>query len=232
MVMTAEQISKNYDELINFIEKSFEGDRKEKLLQMYEKLSDRIATAPASMKKQYHNAFPGGYVLHILNVIKAAEKMYKVWEEMGADLNFTLTELRFAALNHDLGKIGNMAEDYYVPCQEEWMRKKGQEYNMNPNLQYMKVSERSLMLLHQNQITVSENEYLAIKLHDGLYEDANKAYFISYSEEMQLKTNLPYILHQADLMCARIEGQSPSKKVVKPAPAKTGNKTLDRFLNE
>jgi len=232
--MTVEQISANYEELVKFIENSFEGERREKLLKMYDSMSDRIATAPASMKKQYHNAFPGGYVLHVLNVIKAAEKVYKVWEEMGAVHNFTLSELRFAALNHDLGKIGNMTEDYYIPCQEEWMRKKGQEYVMNPNLQYMKVSERSLMLLHLNQITVSESEYLAIKLHDGLYEDANKAYFISYSEDMQLKTNLPYILHQADLMCARIEGHTAPKKVVKqaPAPAHTGNKVLDKFLNE
>jgi len=199
---------------------------------LYEKLSDRIATAPASMKKQYHNAYPGGYVAHVLNVIKAAEKVYKVWEEMGAEFNFTISELRFAALNHDLGKIGTKTDEYYIPCQEEWMRKKGQEYVMNPNIQYMKVAERSLMILQQSQISVTENEYLAIKLHDGLYEDANKAYYISYSEDMQLKSTLPYILHQADLMCAKIEGQANSPKQIKTTPAKTGNKTLDKFLNE
>ena len=230
--MTAKDLLENYEKLVKFIDESFEGERKEKLMWMYENMSDRIATAPASMKKQYHNAFPGGYVAHVLNVIKAAEKVYKVWEEMGAEFNFTITELRFAALNHDLGKIGTKTEDYYIPCQEEWMRKKGQEYVMNPNIQYMKVAERSLMILQQSQISVTENEYLAIKLHDGLYEDSNKAYYISYSEDMQLKTTLPYILHQADLMCAKIEGQANSPKQVKVAAAKTGNKTLDKFLNE
>lgn len=230
--MTAKDLLENYEKLVKFIDESFEGERKEKLMWMYENMSDRIATAPASMKKQYHNAFPGGYVAHVLNVIKAAEKVYKVWEEMGAEFNFTITELRFAALNHDLGKIGTKTEDYYIPCQEEWMRKKGQEYVMNPNIQYMKVAERSLMILQQSQISVTENEYLAIKLHDGLYEDSNKAYYISYSEDMQLKTTLPYILHQADLMCAKIEGQANSPKQVKVSSAKTGNKTLDKFLNE
>ena len=230
--MTAKDLLDNYEKLVIFIEDSFDGERKEKLMWLYEKLSDRIATAPASMKKQYHNAYPGGYVAHVLNVIKAAEKVYKVWEEMGADFNFTISELRFAALNHDLGKIGTKTDEYYIPCQEEWMRKKGQEYVMNPNIQYMKVAERSLMILQQNQISVTENEYLAIKLHDGLYEDANKAYYISYSEDMQLKTTLPYILHQADLMCAKIEGQANSPKQIKMTPAKTGNKTLDKFLNE
>jgi hypothetical protein len=230
--MTAKDLLDNYEKLVIFIEDSFDGERKEKLMWLYEKLSDRIATAPASMKKQYHNAYPGGYVAHVLNVIKAAEKVYKVWEEMGAEFNFTIAELRFAALNHDLGKIGTKTDEYYIPCQEEWMRKKGQEYVMNPNIQYMKVAERSLMILQQNQISVTENEYLAIKLHDGLYEDANKAYYISYSEDMQLKTTLPYILHQADLMCAKIEGQANSPKQIKMTPAKTGNKTLDKFLNE
>lgn len=230
--MTAKDLLDNYEKLVTFIEDSFDGERKEKLMWLYEKLSDRIATAPASMKKQYHNAYPGGYVAHVLNVIKAAEKVYKVWEEMGAEFNFTIAELRFAALNHDLGKIGTKTDEYYIPCQEEWMRKKGQEYVMNPNIQYMKVAERSLMILQQNQISVTENEYLAIKLHDGLYEDANKAYYISYSEDMQLKTTLPYILHQADLMCAKIEGQANSPKQIKTTPAKTGNKTLDKFLNE
>ena len=230
--MTAKDLLDNYEKLVIFIEDSFDGERKEKLMWLYEKLSDRIATAPASMKKQYHNAYPGGYVAHVLNVIKAAEKVYKVWEEMGADFNFTISELRFAALNHDLGKIGTKTDEYYIPCQEEWMRKKGQEYVMNPNIQYMKVAERSLMILQQNQISVTENEYLAIKLHDGLYEDANKAYYISYSEDMQLKSTLPYILHQADLMCAKIEGQANSPKQIKTTSAKTGNKTLDKFLNE
>lgn len=230
--MTAKDLLDNYEKLVTFIEDSFDGERKEKLMWLYEKLSDRIATAPASMKKQYHNAYPGGYVAHVLNVIKAAEKVYKVWEEMGAEFNFTIAELRFAALNHDLGKIGTKTDEYYILCQEEWMRKKGQEYVMNPNIQYMKVAERSLMILQQNQISVTENEYLAIKLHDGLYEDANKAYYISYSEDMQLKTTLPYILHQADLMCAKIEGQANSPKQIKMTPAKTGNKTLDKFLNE
>lgn len=230
--MTAKDLLDNYEKLVIFIEDSFDGERKEKLMWLYEKLSDRIATAPASMKKQYHNAHPGGYVSHVLNVIKAAEKVYKVWEEMGAEFNFTISELRFAALNHDLGKIGTKTDEYYIPCQEEWMRKKGQEYVMNPNIQYMKVAERSLMILQQSQISVTENEYLAIKLHDGLYEDANKAYYISYSEDMQLKSTLPYILHQADLMCAKIEGQANSPKQIKMTPAKTGNKTLDKFLNE
>jgi hypothetical protein len=46
---------------------------------------------------------------------------------------------------------------------------------------------------------------LAIKLHDGLYDDANKPYLMSWSPETKPRTALVFIVHQADLMAARIE---------------------------
>ena len=47
---------------------------------------------------------------------------------------------------------------------------------------------------------------LAIQTHDGLYDDANKKYLCSHTmPEQKPRTSLPYILHQADLMAARIE---------------------------
>ena len=54
-------------------------------------------------------------------------------------------------------------------------------------------------------IDFTENEYLGIKLHDGLYEEANKSYLVSYSPESRLRTNLPIILHQADMLASRVE---------------------------
>jgi hypothetical protein len=42
-------------------------------------------------------------------------------------------------------------------------------------------------------------------LADGLYNESNKKYFISYDENFQLKTELPYLLHWADHMSCRME---------------------------
>ena len=72
----------------------------------------------------------------------------------------------------------------------------------------MRIADRSLYMLHKAGIQVTENEYLAIKLHDGLYEEANKPYYITYGPDTQLKSNLPYILHQADLMASQIENKN------------------------
>jgi hypothetical protein len=71
----------------------------------------------------------------------------------------------------------------------------------------MRIADRSLFYLQQAGISVTENEYVAIKIHDGLYEPGNEAYLITHSPETQVKSNLPLILHQADFMASRVENQ-------------------------
>jgi hypothetical protein len=46
---------------------------------------------------------------------------------------------------------------------------------------------------------------VAIQTHDGLYDKANEKYLMAYMPEQKPRTSLPFILHQADLMAARIE---------------------------
>ena len=69
----------------------------------------------------------------------------------------------------------------------------------------MSVTDRALYLLQHFGIKMTEKEYLGLKLTDGMYEEANKSYYVSYSPERQLKTNIAYILHQADMMATKIE---------------------------
>jgi hypothetical protein len=49
---------------------------------------------------------------------------------------------------------------------------------------------------------------LAIKLADGLYDDAAKDYFKTYDPEKGLKNNLPYIIHTADLLACHAESDA------------------------
>ena len=46
---------------------------------------------------------------------------------------------------------------------------------------------------------------VAIQTHDGLYDEANKKYLMGFLAESRPRTSLPYIIHQADMMAARIE---------------------------
>jgi len=207
MKLTAEQIQQNWIDLEETIKAYISEPRRSQLLDFYSNYSERLMLMPAAHKKEYHNAFPGGYVDHILRVVDCALKLNDVWVEMGVDAStYTKEELVFAALNHDLGKMGDENHEAYIPQDDQWRRDKlGEDYKFNDRLEFMSVPDRSLHLLLSNNISVSKNEWLAIKLHDGLYDDANKPYLMSWSPETKPRTSLIYIIHQADLMAARIE---------------------------
>jgi hypothetical protein len=206
MKLTAEQIQDNWDELIGYINKYISEPRKEKLLEFYNQYSERLIFMPASHKKEYHNAFPGGYIEHINRVIKAALKINSIWVEFGADQNYTIEELVFSAMNHDLGKIGDENNESYIPQTDQWRKDKlGEDYKFNDKLEFMSVPDRGLFLLNSYGINYTKNEWLAIKLHDGLYDESNKPYLISWAPETKIRTALVYIIHQADLLAAKIE---------------------------
>ena len=208
------QLEDNYNRFIAAIKKVFTGDRLEKLLHMYspDELGNELAMAPASGKLNFHSAYPGGYIDHVMNVATNAYKIKKMFEASGGHINFTDEELLFAAFHHDLGKLGDGKEPYYLPQTSEWHQKNKKEYfTHNPKLQYFDVTDRAFWLLNQYGIKYTQKEQLGIHMADGLYNDATKKYFISYNEDFQVKTDLPYILHWADLMSTRIENSEYRK---------------------
>ena len=108
VMLTAEKIQENWEILLNIIENEISGDRGFKLLEFYNQYSERLIMMPAAHKKEYHNAFPGGYVDHVIRVINCSIELHNLWEKMGADTStYTREELVFSALNHDLGKMGD-----------------------------------------------------------------------------------------------------------------------------
>ena len=205
--LSEQQIIDNWNKLIKLIEDTFQGERKDKILEMYKYFEDRMSVAPASGKAAYHNAMVGGYVEHVLHVTKCALQIKELWESNGAMINFTDEELIFAAMHHDLGKVGDLNQDYYIPQDSEWHRKnRGEIYKHNPNLQYMSVTDRAIFLLNHFGISMSQWEYIGLRLTDGMYEEANKSYYLTYNPDWALKSNIAYILHQADMMATHIEG--------------------------
>ena len=206
-MLTAEQIAKNWEIFLGNIKVFISGDRKEKLLEFYKEYEDRIMMMPAAHKKEYHNAFPGGYVDHVNRVVDCAVKLVNVWQEMGVDMStFTMEELMFSAINHDLGKMGDETSESYIPQTDQWRKEKlGEDYKFNSQLPFASVPDRGLYMLQAHSIQYSFTEMVAIQTHDGLYDEGNKKYLQTFMPEQKPRTALPYILHQADLMAARIE---------------------------
>lgn len=207
MTLTAEQLHANWSELLSFIDNYISSPRKEKLMEFYKKYEERLILMPAAHKKEYHNAFPGGYVDHVNRVIKASLAISDVWKAFEADMStFTQEELVFSALNHDLGKMGDESHESYISQTDKWRREKlGEDYMFNKKLAFASVPDRGLFLLQSNGISYTFNEMVAIQTHDGLYDDANKKYLFSYLPEQKPRTSLPFILHQADLLASRVE---------------------------
>ena len=209
MQLSAEQIKANWEEFVANIEEhiSDKKDRKQKLLNFYKKYEDRIILMPAAHKKEYHGAFPGGYVAHVNRVVEGSLRLYDMWEEMGCDMTtFTKEELVFSAINHDLGKMGDAENEAYVPQTDQWRKDKlGEDYMFNKKLPFSSVPDRTLFLLQSHDISYTFNEMLAIKTHDALYDQANEKYLKGFMPEQKPRTSLPYILHQADMLAARIE---------------------------
>ena len=233
MKLTAEQILENWNKFLSNIDKYITGERKQILLDFYTKFEDRLVMMPASHLNKYHNAFEGGYIDHVNRVVDASLKIYDVWAEFEMDRStFTIEELVFSAINHDLGKMGDSEHESYIPQTDKWRRDKlGEEYMHNKTISFASVPDRGLFLLQEHGIKYTFNEMVAIQTHDGLYDPANEKYLKSYMPETKPRTSLPFILHQADMMAARIEfekewlpkfqGSTPNEPKVKNLDVKS-----------
>ena len=254
MNLTAEQIQDNWTRLLKGIEDNVSSPRKEKLLEFYNNYEERLMLMPASNNKKYHNAFPGGYVDHVLRVIDCSFKIDAVWAEMGVDeTTYTKEELYFSALNHDLGKMGDDENEAYIDQTDKWRREKlGEDYMFNTNLPFASVPDRGLFMLQSHGIPYTFNEMVTIQTHDGLYDDANKKYLMGFMTETKPRTSLLFIVHQGDMMAARIEFEkewldqlkegtaeiTPVKKTIGDRKAEqlnkigTGNKAMSDAVNK
>ena len=204
MIDYEEKAKKNLEKFNAFLA---EDPRVEKLNEMYEVFGEQLISAPASGKVHYHNAFPGGYLDHVVHVAEASMKVDTAYKAIGGDIDFTKQEMIFAALHHDLGKLGSEAGAYYLDQDSDWHRKRGEMYKQNENIQYMKVPDRALYLLQHYDIKITQKEWLGIKLSDGIYDEGNKSYLVNYAP-YAMKTNIHKIVHWADHLASSVENDN------------------------
>jgi hypothetical protein len=229
--------------------------RATELNDMYNDLEDddRLLS-PASSIEHFHNAFPGGYMEHVLRVVDFAEREYHRWQEDGLlTNNFDLEELLFAAFHHDLGKLGlpGKGNGLFVPNTSDWhVKNQGKIYVTNPKLPFAVDADTSLYMLQHYGIKMTWQEQYAIRVHGGPYDKINEPYNFTFWAENKPKTNIGTILHYADLKATRFEferwakktgkvtmlGELPKPQTKKPEPikttVKTGSDAVDAIFNE
>jgi hypothetical protein len=210
MKKTDEQLEQSYNSFIKILNKYFTGERLEKLLFMYseDELGGNLMLSPASGNKGFHNAYDGGYIDHIFNVCKNAMKVKELFVSAGGKIDFTDDELIFAALHHDLGKLGIKGELHYVANDSKWhIENRGEFYKRNPNVTFMSITDRTFFTLNHYGITYNEKEYFGIKLTDGMFDEDNEKYYRTYDTSKFLKYTIQYVLHWADYMSTIVERQ-------------------------
>ena len=202
------ELDSHVEDFLDIIKTEFSGDRQEKLLELYntEPYKTQLREAPASSIGFFHNAYIGGYCTHIQNVIRNCRAQYSFYKNVGGTIDFELEELIFAAMHHDLGKLGDETGAQYLLNENDWeISKRNMFFKTNPDIQHMDPSTRGYYILSQFEVKYTWKEMLGIRLADGLYEEGNKEFLTGFGEAKQLKTNLPAILHVSDFFAAKLE---------------------------
>jgi len=175
MELAPEQIVENFNKYRGFLEKL--GDRAEPALALVDHLGERLILCPASSRKEYHHAIPGGLVDHSLRVLTNALKLVKAFS-----WDIPKDSLIIGCLFHDIGKCGliddnNEIIDYYVPQDSDWHRDKlGEMYKKNKDMPYLTTRDRSIHICQRFGLKLTKDEYLSILLNDGFVLDENKPY--------------------------------------------------------
>jgi len=204
-MINQEQMDNNWKELMSIIDEHFEGEQKENILKLHSDFEDEYKKAPASGRPNYHNCFKGGYLQHILNVIRNSLMIKRQYESNGVDIIHSDSDVVLAAMFHDLGKLGDGTQPYYKYQTDDWRRKKLKEYyTHNKDLDYMTVHDRALWLLSKYHIDVNPHVYKAILCADGLFDPAAETYFRSYVDSRHILGN---IVHFGDWLATTAEKQ-------------------------
>lgn len=189
-VLPVDEVVSNYEK---FKELSYNcGKDKDSLDKFYSELGERLMYCPASSRVDFHNAFVGGLVEHSLRVLRIALKINND--------NFKLPkgEVIFAALMHDIGKLGDPQHERYLPQRDTYWFKRGNVYEVNKDLPFATTSHGGLFLMQHYNIALTFGEFMGILLNDGQYIDDNKAYAMK-------ECSLAVLIHTADRLACEEE---------------------------
>lgn len=204
------QVSKDhrdtqFDRLMALVAEHNEPARVEKLLRFYTDFENRVKSAPASGKIFYHYAYPGGYLDHVLRVTDTAVKFIRFYKHVGGNPDCTEQEVIFAAMHHDLGKLGTLEAPFYEVENDMYWIEQGYTYKVRDDVIRMDTFDRSIFLLNAYGIPYSQKEMIGIKMANGMFDQSAKWYFEGGGPFSPIGCNIGYLVHWADWMCTRAE---------------------------
>ena len=164
---------------------------------MAKMLGERYALCPASANIDYYSAFPGGLVYHTLHLLQWVGRFSNL---MCPNVFSKETLLKVSVLA-EIGKVGDLQSDYFIPTTTKWQKEKGYMYEINQNVSYMRMNQRSLFLAKEFNIPLTFDEYTAILLSDKTNEESSNNY--KYREP-----DLALVLQNANQWAQRLESKN------------------------
>lgn len=167
-------------------------------------------TAPAS--SQGHGAYPGGLLEHSLNVYDAAmmtrADMIKMRPDLEDDLN--PDSIAIAALLHDVCKTHSYQLVKKKRRNEVGLYEEIETYEIHDEKFPIGHGEKSVIMLLQSGIDLSDDEIYAIRWHMGPWNLSN--YDEKYYRQAGKATPLQPLIHVADTLASAIV-ERPYKKM-------------------
>ncbi len=194
-MVSEEQIVQNWEKFRGLLLQTGEH-RAQQLEHMLDYFGDRLIMCPASTRVEYHNCFVGGLIDHSLRVLKNCTRMMKVAPDVYS--NIPEESVVFAALLHDLGKVGDLENERYIPQTNNYYRERGNLFEINHKAPFSTVPHMSVWLLQHFDVKTTWDEWAAILLNDGPTVDEARKY--SMHEPV-----LALLVHQSDRLSCEQE---------------------------
>lgn len=152
--MDMEIIKKNWSTFKTILNR-LEDENIDNLL---EQLGQRLCLSPANPNNKQYGCYPGGIVV---TSTKLAKAMQALNEFHGTPVD--IKAVYKVGLLHDIGRIGTLSDDWLLPQDSDWHREKlGNEFKPNTELPMMSHLHRTMLLLNQFQIKLTEEEFTAL----------------------------------------------------------------------
>ncbi len=157
-MLELEQVTENFNSYMDLCTKV--GKRKDVANTFIDHFGERLAACPASTKKSYSGAYPGGLIEANLNILKCALKINSVFE-----LGVKKSSILFCCLFRNIGMLGTKDDELLIEQESEWHRDKlGEMYKYNKGLEFMTPADRTIFLMQEFGFVLSHDEYLALRL--------------------------------------------------------------------
>jgi hypothetical protein len=185
-----------WDTFNSLIHKYIKSDRIKQIDIMLDDINEQLTISPASTR--YHGNYEGGLIEHLIDTIGAALYIRNFFVKMDVDDKRipSIESCIFCAAFHDLGKIGDIGKEYYLPEKNDWQQKnRNKFFDVSKKMTNLHHSDGSLFLLSKYNISITREEWQAIMTHDGAYHPKNRCF--EYENKVDF---LAKIIRESDML--------------------------------